>query len=88
MAVAVRRSDGSVAMLEKPFISITRKFKVLGWPFLRGAVSLFETLYLGMTALQFSADEASKDEEGRRPWGAGRRASSRREHAVRVRARQ
>jgi uncharacterized protein YqhQ len=64
MAVAVRRSDGSVAMLEKPFISITRKFKVLGLPFLRGAVSLFETLYLGMTALQFSADEASKDEEG------------------------
>jgi uncharacterized protein YqhQ len=67
MAVAVRRADGSVAMMEKPFISITRKIKVLGWPFLRGAVSLFETLYLGMTALQFSADEASKDEEGKPP---------------------
>jgi uncharacterized protein YqhQ len=64
MAVAVRRSDGSIAMLEKPFVSVTRKVKPLGWPFLRGAVSLFETLYLGMTALQFSADEASKDEAG------------------------
>jgi uncharacterized protein YqhQ len=67
MAVAVRRTDGSVAMLEKPFMSITRRFKVLGWPFIRGAVSLFETLYLGMSALQFSADEASKDEAGQAP---------------------
>src|SRR5262245_31304839 len=69
MAVAVRRADGSVAMMEKPFTSITRRIKVLGWPFLRGAVSLFETLYLGMTALQFSADEASKDEAGKPPVG-------------------
>jgi uncharacterized protein YqhQ len=67
MAVAVRRVDGSVAMLEKPFVSITRKYKVLGWPLIRGAVSLFETLYLGMSALQFSADEASKDESGQAP---------------------
>ncbi len=67
MAVAVRRADGSVAVLEKPFTSITRRVKVLGWPFVRGAVSLFETLYLGMTALQFSADEASKDEAGQAP---------------------
>ena len=69
MAVAVRRADGSIAMLEKPFVSLTRKIKPLGWPFLRGAVSLFETLYLGMSALQFSADEASKDESGEPPVG-------------------
>ena len=69
MAVAVRRADGSLAMLERPFTSITRRVKVLGWPFVRGAVSLFETLYLGMSALQFSADEASKDEAGQPPVG-------------------
>ena len=67
VAVAVRRGDGSIAMLERPFSSITRRFRVLGWPLLRGAVSLFETLYLGMTALRFSADEASKDEAGETP---------------------
>ncbi len=70
MAVAVRRGDGSVAMLEKPFTSITRRIRVLGWPFLRGVVSLFETLYLGMSALQFSADEAAKVEAGE-PAAAG-----------------
>jgi len=64
MAVAVRRADGSIAMMERPFVSITRRHRILGWPFVRGAVSLFETLYLGMSALQFSADEASKDEAG------------------------
>jgi len=75
MSVAVRRTDGSVAILEKPFVSITRRFKILGWPLIRGAVSLFETLYLGMSALQFSADEASKDESGQAPIsGAGQTA--------------
>ena len=66
MAVAVRRPDGTLAFLERPFSSVTRRFKPLGWPVLRGAVSLFETLGLGISALNFSADEASRD-EGAKP---------------------
>jgi uncharacterized protein YqhQ len=62
VAVAVRHADGSVALMEKPFESITRRVKALSLPVVRGAVSLFETLALGITALNFSADEASKDE--------------------------
>ena len=61
VAVAVRRPDGSTGYFEKPFISITRRVNILGWPVIRGAVSLFETLYLGITALNFSADEAARD---------------------------
>ena len=61
VAVAVRRTDGSLGILEKPFESITRRVKPLGLPVIRGAVSLFETLYLGITALNFSADEAVKE---------------------------
>jgi len=56
VGVAVRRADGTFATLEKPFVSITRRMKLLGLPVLRGAVSLFETLSLGITALNFSAD--------------------------------
>jgi uncharacterized protein YqhQ len=67
MAVAVRRANGSIAMLEKPFVSVTKRVRILGLPFVRGAVSLFEALYLGMSALQFSGDEASKDEAGEAP---------------------
>lgn len=62
MAVAVRRPDGTVGTLERPFTSITQRVKPLGWPVIRGAVSLFETMYLGITALNFSADEAAKED--------------------------
>src|SRR5262252_711068 len=61
VAVAVRRPDGSLGYLERRFESITRRVKPLGWPVLRGAVSLFETLALGISALNFSADEAARD---------------------------
>jgi uncharacterized protein YqhQ len=62
VAVAVRRPDGALAFLERRFTSITRRIKPLGIPVVRGAVSLFETMYLGMTALNFSADEAAREE--------------------------
>ena len=64
VAVAVRRPDGSLGYLERRFESITRRVKPLGLPVVRGAVSLFETLALGITALNFSADEASRDGGG------------------------
>jgi uncharacterized protein YqhQ len=63
IAVAVRRPDGSLGFLDRPFISVTRRVKLLGLPVIRGAVSLFETLFLGITALNFSADEATRESE-------------------------
>lgn len=72
IAVAVRRTDGSVTYMDRAFESVTRKHKVLGLPIIRGAVSLFETMYLGILALNFSADEAAKDEpvkDGEKPAG-------------------
>lgn len=62
IAVAVRRADGSVTFLDRPFESVTRRHKLLGLPVVRGAVSLFETMFVGIVALNFSADEAVKDE--------------------------
>jgi uncharacterized protein YqhQ len=63
VAVAVRHADGSLAFMERRFVSITRRVKVLAIPVVRGAVALFETLYLGISALNFSADEATRDEQ-------------------------
>jgi uncharacterized protein YqhQ len=67
VAVAVRRPDGTLAFFERPFESVTRRIKPLGLPVVRGAVSLFETLSLGITALNFSADEASRDDAAATP---------------------
>ena len=61
VAVAVRRPDGSLGFLERRFESVTRRFKLLGLPVVRGAVSLFETLELGITALNFSAEESARE---------------------------
>ncbi len=61
MAVAVRRPDGSVALMERPFVSVTQKVRALRLPVVRGAVSLFETLFLGISALNYSAEEASRE---------------------------
>ena len=62
IAVVVRRPDGSTATMDRLFQSITLRVKWLGLPVVRGAVSLFETMFLGMTALNFSADEATREE--------------------------
>ena len=71
VAVAVRRADGSIALMERAFASITRRHAVLGLPVVRGAISLFETLALGISALNFSADEAVRSETpaAKRPTG-------------------
>jgi uncharacterized protein YqhQ len=63
IAVAVRRADGTIAVTERVFESVTLRHKLLALPIVRGAVSLFETLYLGITALNWSADEASKEDK-------------------------
>ena len=63
MSVAVRRPDGSVGTLDQPFVSITRRIKLLSLPVVRGAVGLFETMALGITALNFSADESSRESD-------------------------
>ena len=62
IAVAVRGADGSLITMRKPFVSLTRRFRVLGLPVVRGAISLFESLYLGIGALNFSAEEAARSD--------------------------
>ena len=61
-AVACRRADGTIAVTDEPFESLTKRHRVLGLPIVRGAVSMFETLRLGMRALAWSADVAVEGE--------------------------
>jgi uncharacterized protein YqhQ len=63
VAVAVRKADGSIAVRLEPFESITKRIKILAWPFLRGGVMLIESLMLGVRALSFSGDVAMIDEK-------------------------
>lgn len=69
-ATAVRKSDGTIETKRSDFTSVVEKHPVLKKPILRGMVSLFESLKIGLGTLQFSADIAIQDEEesqGKKP---------------------
>ena len=59
MAVAVRRADGTIVVREDAWISIWERWKFLRWPGLRGGVVLAESVYNGLQALNFAADQAA-----------------------------
>jgi uncharacterized protein YqhQ len=61
--MAVRTPAGDVDIRADRFRSVTRKHKVLRLPIIRGAVSLGETLWLGMKALTLSTNIALGEEE-------------------------
>ena len=63
VATAVREPGGNINVQVKPVTSIADRFPVLKLPILRGAVSLFESLSLGMKSLSFSAQAAGEEDE-------------------------
>jgi uncharacterized protein YqhQ len=64
-AVAVRKPDGSIVVRESPWESLWDRIKFLRWPLVRGSIVLLETLWNGISALNFSAVHAFPPEEGK-----------------------
>lgn len=62
-ATAVRKPDGTIETDRHEFKSATEKIPLLKRPVLRGMVALFESLKIGLSTLQFSADIAVRAEE-------------------------
>src|SRR5690554_3247555 len=63
LSTAIRRKDSSIEVKKEKFISITKRNRFLGWPVIRGFVSLIEVLIIGLKTLQFSAERAELDEK-------------------------
>jgi uncharacterized protein YqhQ len=61
MVLCVRKPNKEILTSTENLNPLSDRYKVLGWPFLRGIVGLVETFYLGMKGLFFSAN-ASLDE--------------------------
>jgi uncharacterized protein YqhQ len=68
IAAAVRRPDKEIEFKEFEYIPLTKRYKPLGWMFIRGTVTLFEMMIIGIKCLMFSADIALSEEE-RKPKG-------------------
>jgi uncharacterized protein YqhQ len=63
VATCVRKPGGEIAHRVEPYISMTKRHRALDIPIVRGALNLFEQLYLGISALTYSAEVASAQED-------------------------
>jgi len=63
MVVCVRQPNDEILTKTEEIKSLSERYKVLRLPFLRGIVALFETLYLGIKGLYFSANATLEEEE-------------------------
>lgn len=69
MAVACRRGDNSIGLHLEQLFPLAKRYPMLGWPFVRGAVSFIEALLIGVRALNISAVEAlSAEGEELKAW--------------------
>ena len=66
-SVAVRRPDGTIRILKDALLSLGEKFKFFKLPLVRGVGVLGQALVLGIRALRFSAEEALRAEDLKKP---------------------
>lgn len=63
IATAVRKSDGEIIVTKENKVPLTKRYKVLGIPIVRGFVTLIESLIIGIKSLNFSASFFEEEEE-------------------------
>lgn len=62
-SVAVRKPDGEIAVCVKQYKSFRDKCKLCDLPLIRGVFAFIDSLILGMTSLNYSADFYLEDDE-------------------------
>lgn len=63
IAAAVRKPNQEIAIQERYYIPLTKRYKILGLAFVRGFVTLLEMMVIGMKCLLFSAELALTENE-------------------------
>lgn len=63
IAIAVRRPSGEIVVRKEEAAPLSERYPVVKLPIVRGAVALFQSLIIGIKALNFSANEALAEEE-------------------------
>jgi uncharacterized protein YqhQ len=69
-AIACRKPSGEVSTMSEPLERLSEKHKWMGWPVVRGVITLGHAMTLGYKALKFSAnvalDELQPQESGKK----------------------
>ncbi|UCE43450.1 MAG: DUF1385 domain-containing protein [Candidatus Bathyarchaeota archaeon] len=63
LVICVRQPDTTILTHTEEITSLTKSHKLLGLPLVRGIISLFETFYLGIKGIYFSANAVLDEEE-------------------------
>ena len=63
-AVVVRKPDGALEKKVEPRKLVSKKYRILSWPLIRGAVGLISSLTVGVKALTWSAGFLPEEEQG------------------------
>lgn len=61
-SIAVRRPDNTISTNVYKSEPLSKKHRFLGWPFIRGTVSLVESMAIGFRALNYSVNESTAEE--------------------------
>ena len=70
-SVAVRSGSKKIVIKKEKFVSATKKHRLLALPLVRGMVMLYETMVLGIKALNFSASVDMTPKERKEELGKG-----------------
>ncbi len=62
-AIVVRKPDGELESKVEPLNPLSKRFPILGWPFIRGTVNFIETMVNGVKAISYSAEFLPEEEQ-------------------------
>lgn len=68
-ATAVRTPQGRIVIQKIPFKGLVRRLRFLNVPIIRGAITLVETLYIGVQSLTYSASQAVDEDPTKKKKG-------------------
>ncbi|KPL18410.1 MAG: hypothetical protein AMJ92_08230 [candidate division Zixibacteria bacterium SM23_81] len=63
VVTAIRLKNGEIVVKNDPYTSLTKRYRLLQLPVLRGVISFFEMLVIGLKTLNYSAEVAMTDLE-------------------------
>lgn len=63
VAIAVRRPNGEIVVKKEYMAPLSERYPIVKLPIIRGAVALFQSLMIGIKALNFSANESIAEED-------------------------
>jgi len=63
VSMAARLPDKSIKVVRKKHVGLAQRYRILGLPLMRGVISLFEMMVIGVRALTWSANQQGEEEE-------------------------